>query len=305
MLKRALPWILLLSGWVALAAYICCLFLCAAPAEANTVSKVAATTAVAAAPAAATGVWNYSDGTRFTNSHQKYFGFKESSYDYEKPLGDDFTKSMKETSSYLVGHPDRQVKINGYYRDSEENTSILPNMGLARANTVKTYLQSLGVPAAQIATAGSPIGDKWFKDGVLTKGVDFAFNEKSASNERIPDIKSRLVGKPLTLYFQTNSNTLTLTEQQRSDFADMFYYLDNVDGSSLAVSGHTDNVGSRAYNVNLSSERAKFVKDYLVSKGGINGDKLKVSGSGPDRPISSNDTSAGRAKNRRVEVTLE
>ncbi len=238
-------------------------------------------------------------------THNDYFKFKESEYDFVEPLGSEFSNSLQKTSSYLVGHPDRQLTVTGYYRDSEENTSILPNMGLARANDVKSHLQSLGVPAGQIATAGVLIEDKWFKGGLLTKGADFAFSEKSASNERIPDIKSRLLGKPLTLYFQTNSNSLTLSQEQRNDFADMFYYLDNVSGSSLAVSGHTDNVGSRSYNVKLSGERAKFVKDYLVSKGGLNGDKLKVSGSGPDRPISSNDTSEGRAKNRRVEVTLE
>ena len=303
MFKRALPWILLLSGWIALASYIFSYFFCGIGVAAA--APATATAAVAAAPAAITGVWNYADGARYSNSHNEYFTFKESEYDFEKPLTGDFSKSLQKTSSYLVGHPDRQVNITGHYRDSEENTSILPNMGLARANSVKSHLQNLGVPAAQISTTGVPIADDWFKGGVLTKGVDFAFSEKSASNERIPDIKSRLLGKPLTLYFQTNSNTLTLSQQQRNDFADMFYYLDNVGGSSLAVSGHTDNVGSRDYNVNLSKERAKFVKDYLVSKGGINGDKLKVSGSGPDRPISDNNSSEGRAKNRRVEVTLE
>lgn len=177
-------------------------------------------------------------------------------------------------------------------------------MGLARANSVKSHLQTLGVPAAQLLTRGLPIEGKWLEDGILTKGADFSFAAKSATDERIPSIASRLIGKPLTVYFQTNQNTLTLSESQRKDFADMFYYLDNVPGSNLAVSGHTDNVGARNYNVTLSQDRARFVKDYLVRKGGVDGEKLNVQGLGPDKPITTNATAEGRSKNRRVEITL-
>jgi len=303
MLKRALPWIFLLSGWVALAAYICATYLCGVPIAAA--ATTAAAPVVAAAPAVKAGVWNYNDGAAYSMAHGKYFEFGESSYDYIEPLDSKFSSSIEETAQYLVAHPDRQLDITGYYRESEENTSILPNMGLARANDVKSYMQSLGVAASQLTTAGLPIDDKWFKNGTLLKGVDFAFSGKSTTNDRIPAIKDRLLGKPLTLYFQTNQNTLTLSASQRKDFADMFYYLDNVEGSSLGVSGHTDNVGSRNYNVKLSKDRAEFVKNYLIEKGGLNGSKLNPVGLGPDQPIADNNTDSGRSKNRRVEVTLQ
>jgi len=304
MLKRALPWILLLSGWVALAAYICALFFCA-PKVAAAASAESSAPLAAVAPIAKAGVWNYTDGSAYSMAHAKYFEFKESSYAYIEPLDSKFSSSIEETAQYLVGHPNRQLNITGYYRGSEENTSILPNMGLARANDVKSYLQTFGVSSSQLTTSGVEIEDKWFKNGILTKGIDFTFSEKNTSNSRIPDIKSRLVGKPLTLYFQTNQNTLTLSASQRKDFADMFYYLDNVEGSSLGVSGHTDNVGSRNYNVKLSKDRANFVKNYLVEKGGLDDAKLNPVGLGPDKPITSNDTAEGRSKNRRVEVTLQ
>jgi OOP family OmpA-OmpF porin len=67
------------------------------------------------------------------------------------------------------------------------------------------------------------------------------------------------------------------------------------------VAGHTDNTGSRAMNVKLSQARADAVRDYLVSKG-VSADRLSTKGYGPDRPIASNDTAEGRAKNRRTEL---
>jgi len=68
----------------------------------------------------------------------------------------------------------------------------------------------------------------------------------------------------------------------------------------VAVEGHTDNTGARAFNMDLSQRRAQSVVDYLVEKG-VSPDRLTAKGYGPDRPIADNDTRVGRAKNRRVQ----
>ncbi len=70
----------------------------------------------------------------------------------------------------------------------------------------------------------------------------------------------------------------------------------------LAI-GHTDGVGSDAYNQKLSIARAESVKAYMVSQG-LPSEKIRVEGKGKSNPIASNGTEEGRAKNRRVEVTL-
>ena len=71
----------------------------------------------------------------------------------------------------------------------------------------------------------------------------------------------------------------------------------------LLIEGHTDNVGSREYNIKLSKRRAEAVKKFLMEQG-VEGDRIITKGYGPDKPIAPNDTPEGRQKNRRVEFTI-
>jgi outer membrane protein OmpA-like peptidoglycan-associated protein len=70
----------------------------------------------------------------------------------------------------------------------------------------------------------------------------------------------------------------------------------------LNVSGHTDNIGGADFNLGLSQRRAAAVKDALVSRYNIAPDRLGTSGYGASRPIETNETLEGRARNRRVEL---
>lgn len=72
----------------------------------------------------------------------------------------------------------------------------------------------------------------------------------------------------------------------------------------VLIVGHTDSIGSEAYNLRLSQRRAQAVRDYLV-KHGISAARLKVKGMGESQPVASNDTAEGRAQNRRVELLVE
>ena len=73
----------------------------------------------------------------------------------------------------------------------------------------------------------------------------------------------------------------------------------------LTVSGHTDNVGGDAYNLDLSKRRAAAVKQALVTQYQVAPERLSTDGFGASRPVDTNDTLAGRARNRRVELTRE
>lgn len=71
----------------------------------------------------------------------------------------------------------------------------------------------------------------------------------------------------------------------------------------LQVSGHTDSTCARDYNYNLSNRRANSVANYLAAQG-IDQNRLLVEGRGPDQPVASNDTAAGREQDRRVELRI-
>jgi OmpA-OmpF porin, OOP family len=72
---------------------------------------------------------------------------------------------------------------------------------------------------------------------------------------------------------------------------------------TVAVVGHTDSIGSDAYNMKLSQRRAASVKDYLV-KHGVPADRVRTEGKGEGSPIADNKTREGRQKNRRAEIEL-
>ena len=79
--------------------------------------------------------------------------------------------------------------------------------------------------------------------------------------------------------------------------------LKEYDQTIIEVAGHTDSVGSDAYNQRLSERRAQAVADYITSRG-VSGQRLMVVGAGEAHPVASNNTEAGRAENRRVEITI-
>jgi len=75
------------------------------------------------------------------------------------------------------------------------------------------------------------------------------------------------------------------------------------DQTVIQIAGHTDSTGSHAYNMKLSEQRAASVKNYLAGHG-VPGQRMHTIGAGPDHPIADNSTEAGRAENRRVEITI-
>jgi OOP family OmpA-OmpF porin len=75
-------------------------------------------------------------------------------------------------------------------------------------------------------------------------------------------------------------------------------------GASLVVEGHTDANGSDSQNLILSQDRADAVKQYLVSNFGLDAEKVSSIGYGEARPVATNETASGRARNRRIDLVI-
>lgn len=80
--------------------------------------------------------------------------------------------------------------------------------------------------------------------------------------------------------------------------------LEDYPNKKLLIEGHTADVGDTGSQLSLSIERAQAVADYFVSKGTAKASQMVIEGKGGTMPLGSNDTEEGRAKNRRVEITL-
>lgn len=111
----------------------------------------------------------------------------------------------------------------------------------------------------------------------------------------IPEVHKELVLD--RVFFETNSAKLKPESAQTLD--KVAASLKDFPNVKIEVAGHTDSVGSDAYNLKLSDARAKSVMDYLISKG-VDRAMLISKGYGESEPIADNKTAAGRAKNRRV-----
>ncbi|PUA17242.1 outer membrane protein OmpA [Glaciimonas sp. PCH181] len=94
-----------------------------------------------------------------------------------------------------------------------------------------------------------------------------------------------------------------LKPEGKSKLNDLTSKLGELNLEVIIAVGHTDSIGSVAYNQKLSIRRAEAVKAYLVSKG-IESNRVYTEGKGKSQPVADNKTAAGRAKNRRVEIEV-
>ncbi len=116
------------------------------------------------------------------------------------------------------------------------------------------------------------------------------------------------VGEGIKLVLGENAvrfdfNKSTLTPQAKANLDKLVKVFTDYPDTNIVIYGYTDNKGAVDYNLKLSQERANSVKSYLVKKGLI-ATRFTTTGMGIADPIESNDTDAGRSKNRRVEFAI-
>ncbi|MEZ0539878.1 OmpA family protein [Fibrella arboris] len=234
--------------------------------------------------------------------------------------------TLQSLADYLKANTSRLLTINGYYQADEQNPSTYPNLGIARAEDIKAQLVKLGVSAGQLATAGVLIGDTNAelmpyntKGDSLYGGLTFAFSGEASpapvvdtTTKVIPKTEEALadaqkftsVFKPIDLYFKLGQSGYIQTKETKKFFDEAANYLKENKGKKLMLTGHTDNAGPEAVNLELSKARAGNVKSRL-KKAGIDGDQIVVEAKGESEPKESNETMEGRKANRRVTVVVQ
>ncbi|MBC9250640.1 porin [Pseudomonas alcaligenes] len=94
-------------------------------------------------------------------------------------------------------------------------------------------------------------------------------------------------------------------EESYGDIKNLADFMNQYPSTSTTVEGHTDSVGTDAYNQKLSERRANAVREVLVNQYGVGAERVNSVGYGESRPVADNATEAGRAVNRRVEAEVE
>lgn len=141
-----------------------------------------------------------------------------------------------------------------------------------------------------------------YNDGIEVTAVEEHPFQASIKPAQASELKTALdKDGHVALYINFDFNKATLRPDAAPVIAQVVALLKTNPDLKLAIEGNTDNVGGHDYNMKLSADRAATVVAELV-KDGIAADRLSASGNGPDKPVADNDSSDGRAKNRRVEL---
>ena len=204
--------------------------------------------------------------------------------EYRKTLGPELTDAFL---VLIVGHT-----------DTSGDETYNQQLSLRRAQSVSDYLVSTGVPADKLRVIGRGSKEPLVSNDTL---------DGRKQNRRVDIVAAAEVRAldsmmfPSVALFERRSGTLSpkgiaLMDEKIAEARDMLSR-----ASFVEVVGHTDDVGDDAYNMALSEERAKSVRNYLVTKG-LDPNKVVTTGKGESMPIASNSTPEGRAENRRVQI---
>ncbi|MCP9950169.1 OmpA family protein [Actinomadura madurae] len=174
----------------------------------------------------------------------------------------------------------------------------------------------LAVPAVAfpaVAGADPSVPDESLPKSVLSIGADGAVHGIDLSKAVVPLEEEESDGRRVTVRISADVlfdfNKATLTEAARRRLASLAPRLRDATGT-VRVSGHSDSIGDPGYNLRLSEQRAEAVTAELRKAVAGAGLRIEAKGYGETRPVAPNeqggkDDPAGRAKNRRVEVTYE
>ena len=146
---------------------------------------------------------------------------------------------------------------------------------------------------------------KEYVDREVVKYVDRPYKVTDTVYVEVPDVQAKTDEindflKNVTLF---EFDSFKITDEAKVGLDKVVDWMNKYPSVKAKVDGHTDIIGTDAYNQTLSERRAKAIVDYLVEKG-IDSNRLTYEGHGSKEPVASNDTAAGRHQNRRIEITF-
>lgn len=216
-------------------------------------------------------------------------------------------QSLRPYVSAGFGH---QELDNTYSRGQDKTTFAMAGTG------VKYYFSEMFFAKAGVDVLhGLDRGDTEWQAGVGV-GLNFGGGGKpapapepvAAAPEPMPEpapVEEPMEMVRVELDVKFDFDKARVKEESYGDIKNLADFMNQYPQTSTTVEGHTDSVGSDAYNQKLSEKRANAVREVLVNQYGVPGERVNAAGYGESRPVADNATDAGRAINRRVEAGVE
>lgn len=200
--------------------------------------------------------------------------------------------------------------VRGVVRDKKSNAPLAARVELINLenNTVESLVESDSVTGDYliVLTQGAEYALYVTKPGYLFKSLNFNYADVKdfkpiVLNVFLEKVAGGSVAVLNNLFFDVDK--YALKSKSTAELNKIVQFMKANPTLTIEISGHTDNTGSRDYNLQLSQRRADAVYQYLVAKG-IDKRRLLPKGYGPDKPVASNESPDSRQLNRRIEFTI-
>lgn len=200
--------------------------------------------------------------------------------------------------------------LTGKVFDSETKKVLQAQIELfdLSSGELKSVVQSDPVDGrySVVLTQGGEYGIYATSPGYLYKNQNYNYVEKEEFEPEQLDIyldpiKSGSTAILNNIFFEYNK--YDLQNKSITELKEIVKLLIENQDIKVEIGGHTDNIGSQAYNKELSLNRAKSVRDYLISNG-ILVERIEIAGYGAEKPLVDNTTEENRSKNRRIEFKI-
>ncbi|MEZ4875431.1 MAG: OmpA family protein [Flavobacteriaceae bacterium] len=220
--------------------------------------------------------------------------FRDSAAVFIPPEALDFKYKI---NTYLIEHPKEEVQILALYAASEKIAN--PNLGTQRGNAIKAILREVGISRERIAVKSMIKPINFDEQGVFPYGISFIFSPIDST--RVNLLKFKLPDDK-TMYPKLINNDIFVNEELKALLEEAQNVLQANPNVHIEIIGHTDNIGNANDNYLLALQYARQVRWYLITKGGLDKDRVLALSEGEAKSIADNNTERGRFLNRRLEI---
>jgi len=207
--------------------------------------------------------------------------------------------------------PQKITYMKGIVYDAETKQPLSASFELIDLATAKTVVRSSSNPGNGEFLVCLPSGKSYAlnvaKDGYLFYSDNFELkNAASVKEPYMKDVPMKPIKEGQSVVLKNvfyEVDKYDLKQESGAELQKIMGFMKKNPKVKVEISGHTDNTGTKQHNQLLSENRARTVYEYLIANG-VDKNRLAYKGYADDKPIASNNTEAGKAKNRRTEFTI-